>query len=218
MNANLAHQAVSAAISGNWERALKINKILLEHDPEDIDALNRLAHAEAELGNLSAARKAANKVLKIDPFNSIATKSLARWKGLTKKETLRSTPSSGQTFLEEPGKTKIIQLINLGSLKVIASIDSGDEVTIQAHGHRVSICTLDARKYIGKLPDDMSGHLRNLIKHGNEYKAYVKSVCTEPPAVAVFIKETKKSSRLKDIPSFSSDWNEYVPLTNYKPG
>jgi tetratricopeptide (TPR) repeat protein len=210
MDSDFAQQAISAALSANWEEAVKLNKQVLKENKKDVDALNRLARAYAELGDLTKAKTTAKKAIKIDPFNKIATKSLEKWKGLKKGETIKSGPSSAQSFLEEPGKTKIVSLLYLGSSKILAKVDSGDEVKLNPHGHRVSIMTMDG-KYIGRLPDDLSARLRKLIKYGNEYQVLVKSI--QPKDVKIFIRETKRSEALADIPSFSAERIDYIAFT-----
>ncbi|MCH7641011.1 tetratricopeptide repeat protein [Patescibacteria group bacterium] len=210
MKQDLAQKAVSSALSGHWEEALEINKQILKESPKDVDALNRLARTYAELGNLTKARTTAKKVVKLDQFNSIAVKSLEKWKGLKKGETTASGPSSARAFLEEPGKTKIVSLLHLGDAKTIAKLDSGDEVKLNIHSHRVSITTSDG-KYIGRLADDLSARLKKLIGYGNEYQAYVKS--TDKNDVKIFIRETHRSPELSDIPSFSTDKIDYISFT-----
>ena len=210
MKDDLAQKAVSLALSGNWEDALLVNKKILQDNLRDVDALNRQARAYAELGKLSKAKACAKKVLKIDPFNTIALKSLEKWKELKRGEALTSTPTSPQTFLEEPGKTKILSLIHLGDYKVIAKLDSGDEITLNTRSHRISALSNDG-KYIGRLPDDLSARLKKLIKLGNEYIAFIKFANTKE--VRVFIRETKRARKLADIPSFSTEKIEYVSFT-----
>ena len=81
---------------------------------------------------------------------------MEKWKDLKKGDKVVSTSFSASVFLEEPGKTKIVSLLHLGdSGKVIANLDSGDEVKFKIGNHRMSVCTLD-NKYIGRLPDDLS--------------------------------------------------------------
>ena len=210
MKDDLAQKAVSLALSGNWEEALLVNKKILQDDSKDVDALNRQARAYAELGKLSKAKACAKKVLKIDPFNTIALKSLEKWKELKRGEALKSTPTSPQTFLEEPGKTKILSLIHLGDYKVIAKLDSGDEITLNTRSHRISALSNDG-KYVGRLPDDLSARLKKLIKLGNEYLAFIKFANAKE--VRVFIRETKRARKLADIPSFSTEKIEYVSFT-----
>lgn len=210
MDQALAQKAISSALKGNWSESVETNKALLVENPEDVDALNRLARAYAELGNLRNAKITANKVLKIDPYNSIATKSIAKWKsanGATPSATAVLDPNM---FIEEPGKTKVIPLLHLGGKSVIDSLVFGQEVCMHTQGHRVSICANDG-KYIGRLADDLSTHIKNLIKCGNEYRCFIKSMSDK--SVSVFIKETVRDESVADIPSFSGDKMDYVSFT-----
>lgn len=210
MDKDLAQKAIAAALSGDWNKAAKINRDILQIDPKNTDALNRLARAYAELGKMVKARKTSNEVIKIDPFDKIARKCLERWKGLKNNDSVRSGATSGDAFIEEPGKTKITPLMHLGASKNLARLDSGDEVKINLHGHRVSITTIDG-EYIGKLPDDLGAKIKKLIKMGNEYLILIKSI--DPKNIKVFIKETKCSPTLSDVPSFTSEKIDYISFT-----
>jgi len=210
MDNDLAQKAISYALAGSWNKAIEVNTKILEADPQNVDALNRLARAYAELGNLGKARHTAKKVIAIDPFNPIALKALEKWKGLKKGETLVSGTSKADMFLEEPGKTKIVPLLNLGDNKLLSKLDSGDEVVLKTHGHKACVVTKTG-KYIGKLPDDLSARLKKLITYGNEYQVLIKS--TDKNDVKVFIREVKRSKKLSDIPSFSTEKIEYISFT-----
>jgi tetratricopeptide (TPR) repeat protein len=210
MDNNLAQKAISAAVKGKWEEAQKLNKEILRKNPRDTDALNRLARSYAELGDIKNARITANKTLKIDPHNNIAQKCLSRWKELKKEETIRSTQTSADSFIEEPGKTKILTLLHTGPEKILAKSDAGDEVKINPHGHRISVANLEGN-YLGRLPDDISARLKKLIKMGNEYQILIKSI--EKKCVRVFIRETKTSPKAVNIPSFSSERIDYISFT-----
>lgn len=210
MTRQLAQEAVNHALLGDWKKALDINNLILKEDPHDVDALNRKAKALAEVGKLKEAKITAQKVLKIDPFNSIAQKSIKKWSSLKGNRLTNSGPSHPQNFLEEPGKTKIVKLLYLGAENILAQIDNGDEVMIKPSGHRLTIETMDG-KHIGRLPDDLSARLKKLMGHGNEYQVFVKSADTE--CVIVFIRETKRAEKLKDVPSFSTERIEYVSFT-----
>lgn len=208
---NLAQQAISAALKGNWKEAEKLNKEILKKKSKDIDALNRLARAYIELGKINKAKQASKKVLEIDPFNPIATKSLSKWRTLRKKElTTNDAPTKVEMFLEEPGKTKIIDLLHLGDEKVITKLDSGDEVLLNPRRHRVSLTTKEG-KYIGRLPDDIAAKIRKLSKIGNKYQTLIKSI--QPDEVKVFIRETERSPKLKDIATFSTEKVDYASFT-----
>lgn len=209
MNDILAQKAISLALSGNWEEAKKVNKEILENDPGDIDALNRYARACAETGNIRLAKTSTKKVLDLDPYNSIAQKSLEKWKKFIKSDSNQRHISADESFLEEPGKTKIVLLMHLGKEEVISNIAAGEEVKLKTQGHRISVCTQD-NEYIGRISDDVSSHLKNLMQHGNLYKAMIKSA--KPKAVCVFIKEIKRVKELSTIPSFTSERIDYIPF------
>lgn len=210
MNDDLAQKAISSALSGNWQKAIEINKKLLQIDSEDVDALTRLARAYAEAENIKKAKETTTRALKIDPLNIIAQKQSLKWKELKGIHGSQAGPAKPQSFLEEPGKTKIVSLINLGDPKTITQLDCGDEVQIVCHIHRVSVKT-QLGKYIGRLSDDLAARLRNLIRQGNTYQALVKSV--ESKEVKIFIRETSRAKKLKDVPSFSPERINYVAFT-----
>jgi hypothetical protein len=210
MNSDLAQNAINAALKADWKVAIEINKNILQAEKDNIEALNRLARAYAETGELSKAKKTAQEVIKIDPFNTIAQRSLEKWKGLKRVEISTLKPQSTEMFLEEPGKTKICPLLFLGDNKILAKLDSGDEVKLDTHSHRVCVCTMD-NKYIGRLPDDLSARIKKLTKLGNTYSVFIRTI--DKNDVKVFIKETKRDKKIIDIPSFTAEKIDYVTFT-----
>jgi len=211
MDTSAAQTAITFALSGNWKEAVRVNLEIISQNPEDVDALNRLARAYWELGKVRDAEDTTQKVLKIDPVNQIAQKCAEKWKSAEEGGGVHiSSPTSTETFLEEPGKTKLVTLLNLGDAKVFANLDSGEEVILSSHAYKVSINTPDG-KYIGRLPDDLAARLRNLIKAGNKYQVLMKSV--DPKEVTVFIREVEKGSKAQDIPSFPTEKIDYVAFT-----
>lgn len=210
MDIDLAQKAVAQALAGNWKEAAKLNNEILKKDPKDVDALNRLARAHAELGNIKKAKLLAEKVLRIDLFNSIAAKALKKWKNGAGGKTPQTTVTSAEAFLEESGKTKMVSLLYLGDPSLISKLDAGDEVKFSPGAHRISVTTSDG-KYIGRLPDDLSARLRRFIKTGNIYKVVIKSTGSDD--VKIFIKEVKRAEELADVPSFSPEKVDYVSFT-----
>lgn len=212
MSEDAAQKAVSAALSGKWKEAVKLNRLILKENPRNVEALNRLARALAETGDTKKAKEYSKKVLDVDPLNPIAQRCLKKWSQLNKGAGRESASATPSTFLEEPGKTKMVALIHLGDQRIIASLDSGDEINLDTHKRRVSVSTIEG-EYVGRLTDDLSARLRELIRHGNEYKAFIKSVQTEEKnEVTVFIKETKRVAKLSDIPSFTAEKIDFVSL------
>lgn len=210
MDQTLAQKAINDALSSSWEDAKNTNLEILKGYPQDIDALNRLARAYAELDDLENAKKTSKKVLSLDPLNNIAGKCLEKWNLLKDGDKHQSFPVSAEAFLEEPGKTKLIPLLNLGETKTLVKLSSGEEVNISAHTHRVSIIGNDG-KYIGRLPDDVSAKLRSLIKLGNKYHALIKTA--DEHEVKVFVREIQRSEKAADVPSFTSEKLDYVSFT-----
>lgn len=211
MEDTLAQKAISKALNGSWKEAVEINLQILKINSKDVASLNRLSRAYTELGEIKKAKIIAQKVIKIDPINKIAMKTLDKIKDLKDGEKITSGPSSATVFIEEPGKTKIIPLIHLGDPTVIAKLDAGDEVKIDDHCHRVQVSTTE-NEYIGKIPDDISLRIKQLTKLGNKFQAIIKS--SDQKEVKVLIKETFQGKMAKNIISFPTEKIDYVAFAS----
>jgi tetratricopeptide (TPR) repeat protein len=204
---DLSRQAIDAALAGNWQLALDLNLKIVKEFGEEPHVLNRIARSYCELGEIEKAKKHAKKVLLMDPFNTIAAKSLEKWSELKNGHTHNYSIPRAQTFLEEPGKTKVITLRNLGDRSVLVSLDCGDALLMRMHGHGISFENQEG-KHIGKLPDDIANRLKKLVKEGNEYVSYVK--CANPQDVKVFMREMKRAKHVSHIASFPTEKMHYV--------
>jgi len=199
----LKAQAIQTALTGDWNSAITLNQMILQDDPQDIDTLNRLAFAHASLGNVKEAKHLYQKVLNLDNQNPIALRNLKRIGGATGKKPMNGMPpiAMNNIFIEEPGKTKMIEVINLAEQKILSQLHSGEELQIVVK--RMKIFLLSGEKqYIGMLPDDISKRLIKFMNGGNKYEAYVKNA--DNHKLHVFVKETKRSLRFKNQPSFGS--------------
>lgn len=204
--------AIEAALKGNWAEAVKLNQDILEKNSSDTEALNRLAHAFKELGQLKKACQIYQRVLGLDPYNPIAKKNLKQLVFLTK-----ITPSKNKTlpqkqpkidqgnFLEEPGKTKIVPAINPASAAILLRLSPGDPVTLVVKKHTVTL--VKDGQYLGALPDDLAYRLRKLCRLGNKYEAYVRSVAKNN--LQIFLKEQLRNKRLGGQPSFPQGITSY---------
>lgn len=186
--------AIAAALESDWKKATEINKVLLKENPKNVDTLNRLGFAYLSLGESKKAKKAFDKVLKIDPFNPIAIKNIKKIKSksINNNGTIAISP---KVFLEEPGITKTVSLINLASKSVIISLLCGQPVWFVIKKNKIEVRTQN-NVYIGALPDDLSFKIKKLINQGNKYEIYVKSV--DDLTVSVLIREIKRGKRVKD--------------------
>lgn len=206
----LKAQAIQTALMGDWENAITLNQAILQEDPNDIDTLNRLGFALSSLGNIKEAKDVYQKVLSLDLQNPIALRNLKR---LSNGNNTQVKAQNGQLlklmnnlFIEEPGKTKVIELINVADKKVITPLRSGE--TLQLSIKRMKIFVLDSQKqYIGMLPDDVGRRLIKFIEGGNTYEAYVKTV--DNNKVTIFARELHRSLKFKHEPSFLSSSSKF---------
>jgi len=194
-------EAIDAATQGTWKKAIELNQKILKSEPRNIAALNRLARAFLETGNLTATKKAYQKVLKFDQYNPIALKNLKRLTGKNNQNSSlkRKKPVSTEAFLEEPRKTKMVQVVRLTSAQRLAEVDSGDEVMLAAKKRFVAVMN-ENNIHLGCLPEDISRRLITFISGGNRYRAFVKTV--DRNHLKILIKETHRSKRFQNRPSF----------------
>src|SRR3989344_3614025 len=212
MDQPLIAQAIKCALCQNWKEAIRLTLELLRQNEENIEALNRLAYAYLKTGNLPSSKSTYKKVLKINKYNPIAIKNLKWLSNLTKHD-IHQDPSVSPTptiFLEEPGKTKIVILIDPAAARVLCNIASAQKVYLVLKKHRIEV--RDGQDvYIGALPDDLSHRLTRFINTGNTYEAYIKNV--ERNNVSVFIREMKRGKKFGHLPSFSV-YNNLTSRTN----
>ncbi len=201
----LQQQAINAAKSQDWEKASQANQDLLDIKPLDINALNRLGVSYLQLGKPRKAQQAFKKVLEIDRSNKLAQKNLERAK--SKKKTSLPNFSNG-SCIEEPGKTKSVELYRMADKNVLKNFSIGQECDLLPKNRYISVC-VDGT-YIGSLPEDLSFRLSKLIKSGNLYSCQIKS-CDGVKCV-VHIREIKRSPKNRGISSFPNN-NNQVSLT-----
>lgn len=211
MDDTIAQQAINAALTGEWGKAVTLNSDILAQEPTNIDALNRISIAYAQLGKPRLAITSAKKVLVLDPLNTIAAKNLARYKANKKITLIHLTNASGDMFLEIPGKTRIITLVNLGEPTHVNELAPGDKVNFQVHTHKICVNAING-KYIGRIPDDLSARLRSLIRGGNRYLALVK--VANDKQVKIFVKEIRQSPKLRNTPSFPTEKMAFAQFTS----
>lgn len=214
---NLVQDAIKAALAGKWQKAIQLNKIIIEKNPRDIESLNRLTLAYTQIGDFSAAKKTCHQVLNINRYNLIAKKNLLRLpkissgsNSVSPKNAFLASQSPAfvsNLFLEQPGKTKIVDLVNLASPKILSSLQPGEEVIFKPRKRRISIFSL-GNIYLGAIPDNLSIRLIYLLKSGNRYQSFVKA--NSPKSLQIFIREIKRGKKAADISSFTlSGLNKY---------
>jgi len=206
----LAQLAIKVALCANWNEAIKINKKILQIASSEIDALNRLAYAYTCLGEKAKAQKIYKQILQIDPYNIIARKNLekvTRQNGYSNGNSPRESANLSNIFIFEPGKTKIVNLINLAPPAVLCSFNCGDQVLLNLKKHAVTIIASNG-VYLGALPDDLAHKLLTFIAGGNKYETYIK--CVNSKTLTIFIREAYRSEKFFNQPSFLDNQNPYL--------
>ena len=201
--------AIDAALNQNWKEAVKINTSLLKSDKENVNTLNRLGFAYLKSGMMTAAKKTFVKVISIDQYNQIAAKNIQKLGLVKQKDILQQTNKhlSPMLFLEEPGKTKIVECINTASAATLSSVSPGQEVELRARKHTIEVRNGN-NVYLGALPDDLSFRMIKYLAGGNSYLALIQSIGKN--SLVIFLRELNRGKRFKSQPSFAST-GLYVP-------
>jgi len=196
---DLQDKAIRSALSGDWETAVEINLEILSDHPQNITALNRLGRAYTELGQKEAAKDAYEQVLKIDKYDTIATKNL---KLLPHQKNNMSSVAllSEEDFIELPGITKSTMLIKVASRDILLSLVCKQRLTLVPRTRLIAIYT-DEKTCIGCLPDDLSLKLIDLIKNGYNYTACLKGASDN--TATIFIREIKRPKQPSSGATFS---------------
>ena len=202
----LEQQAIDAAINLNWNVAIDLNNKIIKEDKKNIASYLRQGFAYLQLKKISEAKKYYLKAIKLQPKNHVALENLERIKAIEgrasshfKKEKTQLNPT---LFLEMPGRTKTVALVNLGQKKDIATVSVGQEVFLKAKSRKVEVRTRSG-VYIGCFPDDLSRRLLYFMKAKSEYVAYVQE--SSITRVVIFLKEEAKGVRVKHLTSFPSN-------------
>lgn len=184
----LSDQAIRLALENRWEEAVATNRQLLEIDPNNVEALNRLGKAYSELGHYAEARNAYARALELDRTNAIAQKNLARLEKVL--EDVAPPESREQLdprlFIEETGKTGQADLIELGDPRVLVKMNAGDRVALRAEGRHLRVYNTQG-DYLGEVDPRVALRLLDLIAGGNRYIAALTHVSDH--SARVFLRE-----------------------------
>ena len=199
----LEKHAINAALAIRWKEAINLNKKILKADRNNLGALLRLGFIYIQTSDFKEARKYYRAVLRTQPGNPIAAENIERIKilesGRKKKRSKKEFNFDPNLFLDVPGRTKSIALVNPGQKNVLAHLTIGEKVYLKPKKRKVEIRTRD-NEFIGYLPDDLSKRLTLFIKAGSDYSSYIKEVTMS--RVMIFIKEDAKGRRVAKFTSF----------------
>lgn len=215
----LKDQAIQLALKGEWEKAIEINEQILTDVPDDIETLNRVGFAYSALRKNKKAADTYEKVLQLDNQNPIALKNMKRLNANKKNPNETNhiplfAALADTMFIEEHGKTKVVELINAAQIQVIAHLMTGEMVYLRIK--RSKIFVLDSNEtFVGMLPDDIGKRLIKFMEGGNTYQACIKAI--NKKTVTIFIKETKRVKKFKNQLSFLSlDTTKNISMKNQR--
>lgn len=201
---DLDREAVGLAMKGEWERAVEVNRAILELFADDVETMNRLGKALIELGNYEEAGEVLDRVRSIAPYNNIARKNLARL------EQMRSTNSAAtrharratgapQLFIGESGKSATTVLGQTPRHLSPASVSPGDPVSLVVEHHGISVYSEDG-EFLGHIEPRLGHRLARLIEGGNTYESAVIGVHDD--GISVIIHEAFRHRSLQNVASF----------------
>lgn len=181
-------QAIALAMEGKWKEAITANQSLIESFPDDVDAFNRLGRAHMELGEYALAKAAYQKALKVDPYNTIASKNLTRLSHLKEsKVVVTAGKVEPKQFIEEVAKSGVVSLRRLAPADVLAKMVAGNKVTLKVDGPHLVVENAHG-EYLGQVEPRHGQRLIKLMAGGNKYIASI--VSSSEAAVTVIIRET----------------------------
>lgn len=194
---DLAAKAIKAALAQEWPAAAALNQEILDEDDQNIEACNRLARALAEQGLTKEAKKAYQRVLELDPYNTIAQKNMAKLEQGASAQPSRVV--SSEAFLEEPGKTRTASLEEPNK-KRLETLTPGQQLALETRSGRLVVVNPHGGALLGYLEDDLSSHLLNLIQLGNAYTVHFMG---NSDGGQVFLREASQSEAAAKFVSFS---------------
>ena len=179
----ISGKAIDAALNNNWREALELNRELLTRYPDDVETLNRLARAYFELGSVPKAKEVYKSVLELDPYNPIATKNIKKLSDIKSADLKHNVASNSQnntqtprdSFLEEPGVTKIIKVQGYPNLKTLAQLQTADTLEIKTKYNNALVYTKDNHK-IGTIDPVWGKRIAKAIRIGSVFEVVVVSL------------------------------------------
>ena len=208
----LEQRSIDAAVNGEWATAIRLNKEIISESPEDLTAHMRLGFAYLQSNKLRLSKKEFQIVLKLQPKNNIAEEHLEKVNILSSKKKIRHESTAQydpDVFIEIPGKTRIVHLVNIGKKEDLAGTSIGEKMLLKEKRRKLEVRT-QHDEFIGNLPDDISKRLSYFIKNDSDYSTHIKEISLTD--VVIFIREIVKGKKVNQYPSFPS--NPHVMLSD----
>ena len=208
---SLIKSAIREASNNNWEKAKKLNLIILNISKNNIETLNRLGISYMKLLDKVNATKCFQYVLKISPNNMIAQKNLNKLQLNLEKKKNTLGKIEALNLVNESGKSINLKCNITNSKKILnQGIDTGSKLTIKNEKESIGIYKGNSKILI--IENNISKRISNLINLGNEYTCTVLGVSGN--SININIKETSKSKENIQIISFPEYLNSDLHKTS----
>ena len=208
---SLIKSAIREASNNNWEKAKKLNLVILNISKNNIETLNRLGISYMKLSNKVNATKCFKNVLKISPNNVIAQKNLNKLQLNLPEITINLSKIDSANLINETGKSIHLKCDIKNSKKILnQGIDTGSKLTIRNEKDSIGIYKGNSKIHI--IDNSIAKRISNLINLGNEYTCTVLGVSEN--SINISIKETSKSKKTMQIISFPEYLNSDLHKTS----
>jgi tetratricopeptide (TPR) repeat protein len=198
----IAEDARQAALASDWDLAIALNHLLLEKNPRDAEAYNRIGRARLEQGNYTEAIDAYTHALKVDKANLIARRNLQRLELLRKsgspEQHQKSSPRTA-VFIEEVGRTWVDQLVDAVELEVLATISPGEQLVLVKENDTLLVTTSDG-VLLGKVDEKTAERIVQLMNNGNQYEVFALGISGR--SLRVILREVYRDPRNGNLVSF----------------
>jgi len=202
----LEDEAIKMALEGRWEEAERLNQRILEREPDNVEALNRVGKALLELRRYEESYAAYGRGLELDPYNRIARKSRERLATILASATTQAAVQETEReqilpdlFISESGKSAVVPLHGIAPRSVLQRMSRGEAVRLESLGQMVVVKTEDGVT-LGRLDPRIGRRLAEFIQIGNRYAAAIAEL--DESGIKVFIRETHQHPRLVGRLSF----------------
>ncbi len=198
----IAEDARQAALAGDWELAIALNHLLLEKNPRDAEAYNRIGRAQLEQGKHSEAIDAYTHALKVDKANLIARRNLQRLELLRKNEageTREKMAPRAAVFIEEVGRTWVDELVDPLDLEALSNISPGEQLELSIEGGDLIVSTPTGTR-LGDVDEKTAERIIQLMQNGNVYEVF--ALGTSGDSLRVILREVYRDPRNGHMVSF----------------
>jgi len=209
MHANiklLEKQSIDAALNKEWEKAVNLNKLILDKNPKDKNAKVRLGRAYLKTEKFTEAKKIFKEILETDPINSIARKNykLASEKNSDNKATTSKTSKENSTkvLIKEPGTTTQVEI--KAPKNILDKLEPGQELNCKSYKTKLSFFL--GKEEIGSVSNELTSVVYNAKKRDCDVKVSVVKANEDHFTLILKCKEPVfKSEKQRENPYLSKD-------------